>query len=184
MTDYKVTLKSNIQSVELSKKKVKINCYNNKAGNLVITTLSQNSSIFGGHSYDINKGTTAKAFNVKFDEKGHAETFKNTIQAILDDQSVVAEEPEKSGIDNLKDKAGDILNRATDIFLGPAPETDAPETDAPADAPAGNAPAGGGNSGGNSGGDDDSGNSKTLLIAGGAVLLVLVLVLVIWKARK
>ena len=179
MTDYKVTLKSNIQSVELSKKKVKINCYNNKAGNLVITTLSQNSSIFGGHSYDINKGTTAKDFNVKFDEKGHAETFKNTIQAILDDQSVVAEEPEKSGIDNLKEKAGNILNRATDVFLGPAPETDAPETDAPAaDVPAADVPA---DNGDNGSGNDDSGKSKTLLIAGGAVLLVLIIGLVIWK---
>ena len=182
MTDYKVTLKSNIQSVELNKKKVKINCYNNKSGNLVITTLNQNTSIFNGHSYDINKGLDgAKDFNVKFDDKGHAEEFKNAIQAILNDASIVAENPEKSGLDNLKDKAGDILNRATDVFLGPAP---APETDAPADAPAadapaGNAPAGGGNSGGN----DDSGNSKTLLIAGGAVLLVLVLVLVIWAKK-
>lgn len=178
MTDYKVTLKSNIQSVELNKKKVKINCYNNKAGNLVITTLSQNSSIFGGHSYDINKGGTAKDFNVKFDEKDHAEEFKNTIQSILDDTSVVAEEPEKSGIDNLKEKAGNILNRATDVFLGPAPETDAPETDAPAaDAPAAD-------NGDNGSGNDDSGKSKTLLIAGGAVLLVLIIGLVIWKTRK
>lgn len=181
MTDYKVTLKSNIQSVELNKKKVKINCYNNKSGNLVITTLNQNTSIFNGHSYDINKGLDgAKDFNVKFDDKGHAEEFKNAIQAILNDASIVAENPEKSGLDNLKDKAGDILNRATDAFLGPAPETDAPADAPAADAPAGNAPAGGGNGGGN----DDSGNSKTLLIAGGAVLLVLVLVLVIWKTKK
>ena len=163
--------------MELSKKKVKINCYNNKAGNLVITTLSQNSSIFGGHSYDINKGGTAKDFIVKFDDKDHAEEFKNTIQSILDDTSVVAEEPEKSGIDNLKEKAGNILNRATDVFLGPAPETDAPAADVPAaDVPADNDDNGSGN--------DDSGNSKTLLIAGGAVLLVLIIGLVIWKTRK
>ena len=168
MTDYKTTLKSNIQSVELSKKKVKITCHNNKSGNLVITTLSQNSSIFGGHSYDINKGGTAKDFIVKFDDKDHAEEFKNAIQTILNDASIVAEAPEKSGIDNLKEKAGDIMNRATDVFLGPADAS-------VAETPAAETPAGGGN--------DDSGNSKTLLIIGGAVLLVLVLVLVLWKKK-
>ena len=178
MTDYKVTLKSNIQSVELNKKKVKINCYNNKSGNLVITTLNQNTSIFNGHSYDINKGLDgAKDFNVKFDDKGHAEEFKNAIQAILNDASIVTENPEDSGLDNLRDKVGDILNRATDVFLGPAPAGDAPA----GNAPAGDAPAGGGNGGG---GNDDSGNKTMLYVGiGGAVLLVLVLVLVLWKKK-
>ena len=182
MTDYRVTLKSNVQSVELNKKKVKVNCYNNKSGNLAVTTLNQNSSLFGGHSYDINKGIDgAKDFNVKFEDKDHAEQFKNAIQAILDDASIVPEAPEKSGIDNLKEKAGDILDRATDVFLGPA-ETETPG-DAPDNAPAGDAPAGGGN-GGNGGGDDDSGNKTMLYVGiGGAVLLVLVLVLVLWKKK-
>ena len=44
MTDYRVTLKSNIQSVEINKKNVKINCHNNNAGKLVVTTLNQNIS--------------------------------------------------------------------------------------------------------------------------------------------
>ena len=174
MTD-KVTLKSNIQSVELSKKKVKINCYNNKAGNLVITTLSQNSSIFGGHSYDINKGGTAKDFTVKFDDKDHAEEFKNTIQSILDDASIVAEEAEKSGFQNLtaniKNAAQNVVGAVMPALTG---SQGAEPTSDTAAAPAGD----------NGGGDDDSGNSKTLLIAGGAVLLVLIIGLVIWKARK
>ena len=171
MTDYKVTLKSNIQSVELSKKKVKINCYNNKAGNLVITTLSQNSSIFGGLSYDINKGTTAKDFNVKFDEKGHAETFKNTIQAILDDPTIVAEEAQKSGLQNL---TANIKNAAQNVASAVLPALNGSQGAEPTSDSAA-APADG---------DDDSGKSKTLLIAGGAVLLVLIIGLVIWKTRK
>ena len=172
MTDYKVTLKSNIQSVELNKKKVKINCYNNKAGNLVITTLSQNSSIFGGHSYDIAKGIDgAKDFNIKFDEKGHAETFKNTIQAILDDPTIVAEEAQKSGLQNL---TANIKNAAQNVASAVLPALNGSQGAEPTSDSAA-APADG---------NDDSGNSKTLLIAGGAVLLVLVLVLVIWKTKK
>ena len=50
MTDFKTTLKSNIQSVELQKKKVKVTCANAKAGNLVITTLTQNISLLGGNN--------------------------------------------------------------------------------------------------------------------------------------
>ena len=183
MTDYKVTLKSNIQNVELSKKKVKVNCYNNKAGNLAVTTLSQNSSIFNGHNYDINKGIDgAKDFNVKFDDKDHAEQFKNAIQAILDDKTVVAEAPEQSAWDKAKEKINDaatkIGNTASMALTGQ------PMASAEADAPAGgeSAPATAA-AGDNGGGNDDSGSNK-LLIIGGAVVLVLVLALVIWKTRK
>lgn len=184
MTDYKVTLKSNIQSVEPSKKKVKVNCYNNKSGNLVITTLSQNSSIFNGRSYEINKGIDgAKDFNVKFDAKDHAEEFKNAIQSILDDKSIVAENPEQSAWEKTKEKVNDAANKignTASMMLTGQPLDASTAGDAPvADAPAADVPAGG-----NSGGNDDSGNSKTLLIAGGAVLLVLVIGLVIWKAKK
>ena len=189
MTDYKVTLKSNIQSVEVSKKKVKITCYNKNAGELAVTTLNRNSSLFGGHSYDINKGIDgAKDFNVKFDNKDHAEQFKNAIQAILDDTSVVAEAPEQSAWDKAKEKINDAatkLGNTASIALTGQPmasaEADAPAGDAPAgNAPAGDAPAGGGNGGGN----DDSGSNTMLYVGiGGAVLLVLIIGLVIWKKK-
>lgn len=194
MTDYKTTLKSNIQTVELSKKKVKINCYNKNSGNLAVTTLSQNSSIFNGHNYDINKGIDgAKDFTVKFDDKDHAEQFKNAIQTILDDTTVVAEAPELSAWEKAKEKINDaatkIGNTASMALTGqPMASADAPTGNVPSgDAPTGNTPAGTSAptaaAGDNGGGNDDSGSNK-LLIIGGAVVLVLVLALVIWKAGK
>lgn len=150
MSDYKTTIKSNVTTVELDGKVVKITCANNKAGNTVLTMLTQNASIFGGQNYDIKKGLTAKDFKVKYKKKDHAEDFYQNVMAIVSDPSVPTEDPVKSGMDNILDKENEKIDQGQE----------------PAPAPA-----------------KDSGN-KTLLIIGGAVALILVIVLAIWAASK
>lgn len=180
MTDFKTTLKSNIQSVELDKKKVKVTCHNAKAGNLVITTFSQNIALFGGHNFDIDKGIDgAKDFKVKFAKKDHAKTFADNINAILNDNSVPVEEGEKSGWDNFKEKAGDVFNKVGQTLeqrMGGGEESADPAVDPAADP-------NGAMSGLPPGGGKESSNKKMFII-GGAVLLVIVIALVIWKTKK
>lgn len=151
---YKTTLKSNIISVELKKKDVKITCHNNKSGNAVMTALTQNISIFGGEAYDIKKGLTAKDFKVEFKKKDSAETFYNSITAIVSDPSVSTEAPVDSGLAGIQQQISTVLQ-------GQGQE--------PAPAPAGD------------GGDD---SNTTALIIGGVALFVLVIGLLIWKMKK
>lgn len=152
---YKTLLKSNIISVELKKKDVKITCHNNKSGNAVMTALTQNISIFGGEAYDIKKGLTAKDFKVEFKKKDSAETFYNSITAIVSDPSVSTEAPVDSGLAGIQQQISTVLQ-------GQGQEP------APAPAPAG----------------DDSDSNKTLLIVGEAVALILVMALVIWAVKR
>ena len=154
MSDYKTILKSNIMSVELKKKKVKIDNHSNKAGKTVISTLTQNPYIFGGSDYDIKKGLTAKDFTVKFNDKDSAEDFYDNIMAILSDKNVQAGAAVTSGVDALLDKViGNVNGQTTQ--QAPAPAL-----------------------------GDDSDDNKTVLIIGGAVVLILVIVLVIWAAKR
>ena len=184
MSDYKSTIKSNVQSVELQKKKVKVTCHNAKAGNLVITTLSQNIALFDGKNYDIDKGVDgAKDFHVKFKEKDHAQKCYDNIMAIINDASVEVKEGEKSGWDNFKEKAGETFKKVSDTVKNiaeqrmgvaevPAEEaadmstTDMPATELPA------------------GGNDEGDSKKKIMIIGGAVAIVLVLGIVIWVSKK
>lgn len=192
MTSFKTVLKSNIQSVELSKKKVKITCANKNAGNKVITTLGQNVSLFGSNNYDVKKGLDgAKDFTVKFDGKNgkaEAEAFYDNLIAITNDSSVPVEEPEKSGIDNFKegvkrtvDKTIEAGKQAMGIpspgqtAAPPAGQTAAPSATAVPEAP--------GTGGGGSEAPEGSDNKK-LFIIGGAVLLVIIIGLVVWKSKK
>lgn len=154
MSDYKAILKSNIMSVELNKKKVKITNHSNKAGKTVLSTLTQNPSIFGGSDYDIKKGLTVKDFTVKFDDKDSAEDFYDNIMAILSDKNVQAGAAVTSGVDALLDKViGNVNGQTTQQATAPAS-------------------------------GDDSDDNKTVLIIGGAVVLILVIVLVIWAAKR
>ena len=156
MSDYKTRLKSNIMSVELKKKKVKIDNHSNKAGKTVISTLTQNPYIFGGSDYDIKKGLTAKDFTVKFDDKDSAEDFYDNIMAILSDKNVQAGAAVTSGVDALLDKViGSVNGQTTQQAAAAAPAS-----------------------------GDDSDDNKTVLIIGGAVVLILVIVLVIWAAKR
>ena len=181
MTDYKTTLKSNIQSVEVDKKKVKITCHNAKAGNLVITTLSQNSSLFNGKAFDINKGLDgAKDFNIKFKEKDHAQAFADNISSILNDKSVAVEEAEKSGWQNFSAKVSEGAKKIGETVKQAVTQQPVAEETAPAgvasSTPAGTAdiPVG----------SDGSASNKNVIIIAGAVAIALVLILVIWKSKK
>lgn len=185
MTDYKSTLKSNIQSVELQKKKVKVTCHNAKAGNLVITTLSQNMALFDGKNYDIDKGIDgAKDFHVKFKEKDHAKNFQENLNAIINDASVKTVEAEKSGLQNFAEKAketvqkvGATVKNITEQRMGVA--------EAPAEEIAMEEVADLSMSGMPSGGNEGEGDShKKIIIIGGAVAIVLVLGIVIWVSKK
>lgn len=207
MTDFKSVLKSNIQSVELNKKKVKITCHNKNAGNKVITTLSQNVSLFGSNNYDVKKGIDgAKDFNIKYDGKNgkaEAETFYNNIIAIITDPNVTTGEAEKSAVEKAKETVKTAVDNAVNtakqaMGIPPAPSvtptpgaaptaaptatpTPAP-TPAPTAAPGATAvPAAPGG-----GSEDSEGSDKTMLYAGigGAVLLVIIIGLVIWKSKK
>ena len=151
---YKTTLKSNILSVELKKKNVKITCYNNKSGNAVMSAISQNASALGLVGHDIKKGLTAKDFKVEFKKKESAETFYDNVMAIVEDSSVSTEAPVESGLAGIQQQLSNVLQ-------GQGQE--------PAPAPAGD-------------GGDDSNN--TALIIGGVVLFVLVIGLLIWKMKK
>ena len=157
MSNYKTTIKSNVQMVEWDKKEVKITCVNNKAGKTVLQQITQNASLFGGENYDIKKGLTTKDFTVKFKKKDHAEDFYNNVMAIVSDASVPTEDPVPSGGDNMKDKFNDTVDKFKDQMN---------QGQDPAPAPA-----------------EDSGNNTTIIIVG-AVALVLVICLAIWAATR
>lgn len=170
MTDYRTTLKSNIQSVEVNKKNVKIDCHNAKAGKLVITTLNQNTGIFGGNSYNIADGLTAKDFKVKFDTKEDAQEFHNNLVSILNDKTVPVEAAAKSGLQNVVAGVKNTVSTVISNVAGGTTET----STAPA-APAITSL---------QDNDDEESSSKMPLIIGGAVVLLVVIALVIWKMKK
>lgn len=170
MTDYRTTLKSNIQSVEVNKKNVKIDCHNAKAGKLVITTLNQNTGIFGGNSYNIADGLTAKDFKVKFDSKEDAQEFHNNLVSILNDKTVPVEAAAKSGLQNVVAGVKNTVSTVISNVAGGTTET----STAPA-APAITSL---------QDNDDEESSSKMPLIIGGAVVLLVVIALVIWKMKK
>ena len=192
MTDFKSVLKSNIQSVELEKKKVKITCANKNAGNKVITTLSQNVSILGSNNYDVKKGIDgAKDFTIKYDGKNgkaEAEAFYNNIMAIINDPSVVTTEAEESGFQEFKENAQNAVQNVGNTVKGLVEQKMTSNGQASANTAvdeavpgsSGSAPLGGGGSG------DSEGSDKTMLYAGigGAVLLVIIIGIVIWKSKK
>lgn len=170
MTDYRTTLKSNIQSVEVNKKNVKIDCHNAKAGKLVITTLNQNTGIFGGNSYNIADGLTAKDFKVKFDSKEDAQEFHNNLVSILNDKTVPVEAAAKSGLQNVVAGVKNTVSTVISNVAGGTTETStapaAPSITSLQD------------------NDDEESSSKMPLIIGGAVVLLVVIALVIWKLKK
>ena len=171
MTDFRVTLKSNIKGVELNKKKVKIDCQNNKAGQLVVTTLNQNTAVFDGHKYEIKNASNANDFNVKFDSKEAAEDFYDNIVGILNDKSITPVESQKSGWQNFTAGVKDTVNKVVANVTGETTATDA--TAAPAIT-----------SLQNNEDTSSSSSSKMPLIIGGAVVLLLVIGLIVWKTRK
>lgn len=193
MTDFKTVLKSNIQSVELKKKKVKITCANKNAGNKVITTLGQNVSLLGSNNYDVKKGLDgAKDFTIKYDGKNgkaEAEAFYNNIIAITNDSSIPVEEPEKSAIDKTKEAVKRTVDNAVNTakeamgISTPAPAAVPAPTATPTAAPTATAIPEAPGTGGGSEAPEGSDNKK-LLIIGGAVLLVIIIGLVIWKSKK
>lgn len=170
MTDYRTTLKSNIQSVEVNKKNVKIDCHNAKAGKLVITTLNQNTGIFNGNSYNIADGLTAKDFKVKFDSKEDAQEFHNNLVSILNDKTVPVEAAAKSGLQNVVAGVKNTVSTVISNVAGGTTET----STAPA-APAITSL---------QDNDDEESSSKMPLIIGGGVVLLVVIALVIWKLKK
>lgn len=187
MSDYKSTIKSNVQSVELQKKKVKVTCHNAKAGNLVITTLNQNVVLFDGKNYDIDKGIDgAKDFHVKFKDKDHAQKCYDNIMAIINDKSVELVDPEKSGLQNFAEKAkesiqkvGATVKNIAEQRMGvaaPAEEIAMEEAamEEAADLSMSGMPAGG----------NEGDSKKKIMIIGGAVAIVLVLGIVIWVSKK
>ena len=173
MTDFRVTLKSNIQSVEINKKNVKIDCHNNNAGKLVITTLNQNTSIFGGNNFKIADGLTAKDFKVKFDSKDDAQEFyDNLVDGIMNNKSVKVEEAQKSGVQ----KVVEGVKNTVSAVVGGTASAATTATDATA-APAITSLQ-------NNEDTSSSSSSKMPLIIGGAVVLLLVIGLIVWKTRK
>ena len=173
MSDYKSTIKSNVQSVELQKKKVKITCHNAKAGNLVITSLSQNAAIFDGKNYDIDKGIDgAKDFHVKFKDKDHAQKFYDNVMAIITDNSVEVTEAEKSGWQNFAEKAKETAQKVGETVKN-AVQTVAQET----------APEGVESAAATTDAPVSTGDSKKIMIIGGAVAVVLVLGVVLWLKK-
>lgn len=193
MTDFKTTLKSNIQSVELQKKKVKVTCANAKAGNLVITTLTQNISLLGGNNYDIDKGIDgAKDFHVKFKGKEEAQTFYDNLMNVVNDASVATVAPEKSGLQNLGEKVktaaqkvGETVKNAVEQRMGGGATEEAPalEAEVPAEEVA-TADLSAEAMAGLPSGNEDGGNKNKIMIIGGAVAVVLVLGIVLWKLKK
>lgn len=193
MTDFKTTLKSNIQSVELQKKKVKVTCANAKAGNLVITTLTQNISLLGGNNYDIDKGIDgAKDFHVKFKGKEEAKTFYDNLMNVVKDASVATVAPEKTGLQNLGEKVkakvqqvGETVKKAVEQSVGGGATEEAPalEAEVPAEEVA-TADLSAETMAGLPSGNEDGGNKKKIMIIGGAVAVALVLGIVLWKLKK
>lgn len=159
MSDYKTKLKSNIQSIELDGKKVKIKTVNKNAGKLVIQLLTQNS-LFGSEIYDLKNDTIPKDFNVKYKNKDHAKTFYEKVMAIISDPSVGTTDPEKSGTGAISDVINDFLNNMNGAQTPPAGNA------APAD---------------NTGSGD---NTMLYVGIGGAVLLVVIIALLVWKMKK
>ena len=185
MTDFKSVLKSNIQSVELEKKKVKITCANKNAGNKVITTLSQNVSILGSNNYDVKKGIDgAKDFTIKYDGKNgkaEAEAFYNNIMDIINDQSVVTTEAEESGFQKFKENAKNAAQKVGNTVKGLVEQKMSANTAVDEAAPTATAlpePA-------NITGEETSAGSdnKKIMIIGGAVAVVLVLGIVLWLKK-
>ena len=187
MTDFKSVLKSNIKLVEpkISKRNVKITCHNKNAGSKVISTISQNSRVlFGGYTMkDISSGVTDKDFTVKMELRDGAQTFYDNLMDILNDNTVPEQEPEKSNYQQTKEKIEEgiknTVNTMTSALGMSSPAVTASNASVAA-APAGTAMPG---SDGDSG-SERSDSNKTLLIVGGAVLLVIIIGLVIWKSKK
>lgn len=185
MTNYKSTLKSNIKTVELDDKKVKITCMNKNAGNKVLTTLSQNVSLFGSNDYDIKTGIDgSKDFNVKFDgkkkeAKAKAEVFYDNIIAIINDPSVSQEEPEKSNWQKTKEKVGETVKQAGETAkqaLGIQDPTAAPASDP-------STPAAPATTGDGSGDGEGGGGNKTIIIAAAAAVVILLVVILVMKRK-
>lgn len=172
---YKSILKSNIKSIDgtkIQKRNVRVVCLNGEAGKTVQSVITQNSSeLFGG--YAMNKMTAGldgnKDFTVKFAIRDGAQYFYDKLNAILNDKSVPVGESEKSKWEKAGEKAKETLGGIADQIFGGQPA--APVVAEPA-APAATEPAGNG-----------SGN-KTLIIAGVAVIVILVIALVVWKKKK
>ena len=193
MTDFKTTLKSNIQSVELQKKKVKVTCANAKAGNLVITNLTQNISLLGVNNYDIDKGIDgAKDFHVKFKGKEEAQSFYDNLMNVVTDASVATVAPEKSGLQNLGEKVknaaqkvGETVKNVVEQRMGGGATEEAPalEAEVPAEEVA-TADLSAEAMAGLPSGNEDGGNKNKIMIIGGAVAVVLVLGIVLWKLKK
>lgn len=183
---YKSILKANILSVDgskINKRNVKITCHNKEAGKLVISTIQQNVSLFGGYKMEkISDGLGAKDFTVKFEIRDGAQKFYDNIVAILNDKSVVATEPEQSklekNIQNVQAKLSNAVSTVTGLVTrGPVgtSTTGVTTTDgAQNSAPIVNNEVFG----------EDTSNVKPILLAGGALLLVLVIVLLVWKKKK
>ena len=170
---YKSILKSNIKSIDgtkIQKRNVRVVCLNGEAGKTVQSVITQNSSeLFGG--YAMNKMTAGldgnKDFTVKFAIRDGAQYFYDKLNAILNDKSVPAGESEKSKWEKAGEKAKETLVGIADQIFGGQPAAPAVAEPAAATEPAGNG----------------SGN-KTLIIAGVAVIVILVIALVVWKKKK
>lgn len=178
---YKSILKSNIKSIDgtkIQKRNVRVVCLNGEAGKTVQSVITQNSSeLFGG--YAMNKMTAGldgnKDFTVKFAIRDGAQYFYDKLNAILNDKSVPAGESEKSKWEKAGEKAKETLVGIADQIFGGQPAAPAvaePTAPAVAEPAAATEPAGNG-----------SGN-KTLIIAGVAVIVILVIALVVWKKKK
>jgi hypothetical protein len=100
--------------------------------------------------------------------------------AVLNDKTVSVVEPEKSGAENFAEKMKTGINNITEKiggFIGGGGSSlsgtsDMPleSSDMPASMPAGS--------------QSEGTDNKKIMIIGGAVLLVIVLALVIWKLKK
>lgn len=197
MTSFKTVLKSNIKSVDgskIKKRNVKIICFNKNAGTKVIQAISQNSkALFGGYKMqEISSGLDGdKDFTVKMEIRDGAQYFYDTLTAILNDQSVSTSEPEQSNLDKAKEQIKTGVNNAvntlktTVLGIPPTTPTAAPTatpTAAPTAAPSATAiPEAPGNGGNEA---PEGSDNKKLFIIGGAVLLVIIIGLVIWKSKK
>lgn len=178
MSDYKSILKSNITSLDgskIKKRDVKIKCKNSKAGELVISTISQNKSLFGG--YTMKKIATGidgkKDFTVQMEIRDGAQKFYDNVNEIINDPNVPLIEAEKSGFQNLaqqvKSTVSGVLSSVTGAAGVDSTAPAATSTETSAITPLEGA---------------EESSSKMPLIIGGAVVLLLVIGLVIWKAKK
>lgn len=188
MTDYKSVLKSNIQSVELNKKNVKITCANGNSGNLVITTITQNSNTLTDGTFDIAKGIDgAKDFKVKFDgkdAKDKTQAFYEKITDIIQDSSVPVVLPEQSKIKNAINSIKNTVQQVVGGGTAPSAAPSAAPTSAPTSAPDATSVPETATEYYEEEEVASSSNSKMFIIGGAVILLVLVIVLVIWKKKK